>query len=43
MKNKNKEYPVLNSQQLLSLIRANQILMQDFEERIIKLEKEVQK
>ena len=37
--NKISEYPVLDPQQLLSLIRASQILITDLEERIHRLEK----
>jgi len=38
--NKIKNYPVLDSQQLLSLIRVSQILIKDLEERVHKLENE---
>lgn len=39
--NKNRNYPLLDNQQLLSLIRANQILLTDLEERLIFLEEQI--
>ena len=38
MQNKNKTYPELNNQQLLSLIRTQQIIITDLETRLATME-----
>lgn len=39
IKNKIKDYPVLNNQQLLSLIRANQIMIEELAKQVQDLSK----